>query len=111
MILRNFRCRTLRGKETEWRRSEEEWSIPWLRAQHGLIKFHMCQSFFAGDRQSFMMVMFWESTAAIRAAFGDDWRRSRFPHNQDQFLESFEHEHFDVLGPTPICLFSDRRNH
>jgi heme-degrading monooxygenase HmoA len=80
-------------------------------AQHGLIKFHMCQSFFAGDRQSFMMVMFWESTAAIRAAFGDDWRRSRFPHNQDQFLESFEHEHFDVLGPTPICLFSDRRNH
>jgi heme-degrading monooxygenase HmoA len=97
MILRSFRCRTLRGKETEWRQSEEEWSIPWLRTQSGLIEFHLCQSFFGGDRRSFVMLTLWESTEAIRAAFGEAWRRSRFPHNQDQYLEGFELDHFETL--------------
>ena len=101
MILRSFRCRTLRGKEAEWRRSEEEWSIPWLRERSGLIEFRMCQSFFGGDRRSFMMLTLWESTEAIHVAFGDNWRRSRFPQNQDQFLESFELDHFEAISHFP----------
>jgi heme-degrading monooxygenase HmoA len=98
MIVRSFRCRTFRGKETEWRRSEEELSIPWLRGQSGLIEFHMCQSFFGGDRRSFVMLTLWESTGAVRAAFGDNWRQSRFPNSQDQFLENFELDHFETVG-------------
>jgi heme-degrading monooxygenase HmoA len=97
MIMRIYRCTVVAGKEAEFREFAFTKSHPWLRERPGLMAFYAGKSLPDNLDRARCMVQIWESTAAIQAAIGDDWRQPpKLPDEARAFIESASVEHYDL---------------
>ena len=97
MIIRVYRCTVVAGKEAEFREFAFSRSHPWLRERPGLIAFYAGKPLPGSDDRTRCMVQVWESTSAIQAAIGEDWRQP--PKLSDEtrvFVESASVEHYEL---------------
>jgi len=97
MIIRVFRARVHPGKVDAFRRFFEETALPLVRSQGGLIQVEVGWPM-PPTPDEFLMIMKWESVAAIRAFAGDDWRMARIlPEERHLLLETSVH-HYEAAG-------------
>jgi heme-degrading monooxygenase HmoA len=97
MIMRVYRCTVVEGKEAEFREFAYNKSHPWLRERPGLIAFYAGRPLPGNHDRSRCMMQIWESTSAIEAAIGADWRQPPIlPEEARGFIETASVEYYEL---------------
>jgi len=96
MIVRVFRARVIPGKLEHWQQQVEDFSIPWLRAQAGMLGCYPGRPL-QGKRE-FVMVSLWQDLESLKAAVGDDWTQVVLLEDEASLVESVVVDHYESFG-------------
>lgn len=108
MIIRIYRCTVVEGKEADFRQFAFEKRHPWLRQRPGLVAFFAGKPFPGSNDRSRCITQIWESEAALRAAMGDDWRKTPvLPKEAEALIDSASVEHYELADHFVGEVFQD----
>jgi quinol monooxygenase YgiN len=86
MIIRYFRAKIHPGKEALWQEKVRDFSIPWLRAQEGLIDYYPGKPL-AENGGEFSMVSIWKDIESLKTAVGEDFRKVVLLEDEAELVE------------------------
>ncbi len=97
MIVRIFRAKVHRGKQSDFKAKVQQLSIPLVQRQKGLVAFYSGEPMTASPEE-FVMVTIWRSLDDLKAFAGEDWNMSVIPEEELPLLrETFVH-HYEVIA-------------
>jgi len=96
MIMRLFKAKILPGKLDIWQKKVEQFSIPWLKQQEGLLGYYPGKPLSEQSRE-FTMLSFWENIDELKKAVGENWERVILLEDEASLVEETSVEHFEFF--------------
>ena len=95
MIIRVVRAKISQGKLEEFMATFEQKSIPWLKAQSGMLG---CYPGIDNKAREFQMISFWESVESLRAIGGEHWDKAQISIEALELLEEVYIRHYEAMS-------------
>jgi quinol monooxygenase YgiN len=96
VIVRIFKALVINGELERWQQQVEDYSIPWLEAQEGMLACYPGKPL--GDEREFVMVSLWRDLDSLRAAVGDNWTEVALFEDEASLVESVAVDHYESFG-------------
>lgn len=96
MIVRIFKAQVVNGELERWQQQVEDYSIPWLEAQDGMLGCYPGKPL--ADGREFVMVSLWQDLASLKAAVGDNWTEVVLLEDEASLVESVAVDHYESFG-------------
>jgi len=94
-IIRVVRTKVSDGKIDKFKKTIEQVSIPWLKAQDGMLGYYP-----GVDPRTleFMMVSLWENVDSLKAINGEHWEKAHVNLEELPLIEEIYIRHYEVFG-------------
>lgn len=96
MIVRIFKAQVVNGELAHWQQQVEDFSIPWLEAQDGMLACYPGKPL--DDEREFVMVSLWRDLDSLKVAVGDNWTEVVLLEDEASLVESVAVDHYESFG-------------
>ena len=99
MIVRVFHAQIQADKVALWQEKVENFSIPWLEEQRGMLGYYPGKPLSPASTE-YSMISLWQDVAALQEAVGEDYGQVVLLEDEAALVEETWLEHYELFGGT-----------